>query len=242
MARSGSASRPMERSTETRRALVKAAIEVLRSDGFAKATARAVAARAGCNQSLVFYHFGSVVNLLLAALDEISTQRRERYQKALAGVSKPSELVDLAARVFSEDLDTGDAALLVEMIAGANSTPGLGAEVKARVEPWTAFAALALESTVGELPFAGLAPPKEIAHAVVALYLGLELLSHLDGDRSGALALFDRARKLASLADLFARTESAGTDSAGTESAGTESAGTESAGSGSPSKSSEDEQ
>jgi len=44
--------------------------------------------------------------------------------------------------------------------------------------------------------------PTEIAHAVVALYLGLELLSHLDGDRQPALALFERARQLAMLADL----------------------------------------
>lgn len=204
MARSGSASRPMERSAETRRALVEAAIDVLRTEGFAKATARTIATRAGCNQSLVFYHFGSVVNLLLVALDQVSAQRRERYETALGGVRKPSELVELAARVFREDLDTGDAAVLVEMIAGATSTPGLGAEVKSRVEPWTEFAAAALEKTADELPLAGLAPPREIAHAVVALYLGLELLSHLDGDRSGALALFDRARTLAALADLIA--------------------------------------
>jgi AcrR family transcriptional regulator len=208
MVRSGSASRPMERSTETRRALVEASIVVLRTEGFAKATARTIAARAGCNQSLVFYHFGSVVNLLLAALDEVSAQRRERYEAALVGVGKPSELVELAARIFSEDLDTGDAAVLVEMIAGSTSTPGLGAEVMSRVAPWTEFASAALEKTVGELPLAGLAPPKEIAHAVVALYLGLELLSHLDGDRSRAIALFDRARKLAALADLVGGTVS----------------------------------
>jgi hypothetical protein len=42
----------------------------------------------------------------------------------------------------------------------------------------------------------------EIAHALVALYLGLELLSHLDGDSAPALALFARARQLAPLLDL----------------------------------------
>ena len=50
-----------------------------------------------------------------------------RYAAALAEVSGPSELVKLAARVFREDLDSGDAALLVEMIAGASSTPGSSA-------------------------------------------------------------------------------------------------------------------
>src|ERR1039457_4387185 len=192
----------MERSSDTRRALVDAAVDVLRHDGFSAATARSIAARAGCTQGLVFYHFGCMVNLLLAALDEVSAQRRERYEEALAGVDRPSELVELAAQIFSEDLDTGDATLLVEMIAGATSTPGLGAQVKARVEPWTQFAVAALDQTLHGSPLAGVVAPAEIAHAVVALYLGLELLSHLDGDRTAALDLFDRARQLAALADL----------------------------------------
>jgi hypothetical protein len=50
--------------------------------------------------------------------------------------------------------------------------------------------------------------PAEIAHAVVALYLGLELLSHLDGDRTPALRLFERARQLAAFADLITGTAS----------------------------------
>jgi hypothetical protein len=41
--------------------------------------------------------------------------------------------------------------------------------------------------------------PDVAAHAVVALYLGLEMLAHLDGDRTRALALFARARQLAVL-------------------------------------------
>src|ERR1700723_139243 len=116
----------MQRSSDTRRALVDAAVDVLRHDGFAAATARSIAERAGCNQGLVFYHFGSVVNLLLAAMDQVSSERRERYENALSEVEGMRDLMNLAARVFSEDLDTGDAALLVEMIAGSSSTPGLG--------------------------------------------------------------------------------------------------------------------
>jgi AcrR family transcriptional regulator len=201
--RSGSATRPDLRSTHTRRALIDAALEVLQSRGFAGATARAIGAQAGCNQGLVFYHFGSVVELLLAALDDVSARRRARYEAALAGVTRPSELIELAARIFREDLDSGDAAVLVEMMAGAASTPGLGAEVKARVAPWTAFARDALAGVLGpSLPAA--VGVEELAHGVVALYLGLELLSHLDGDRGPALALFDRGRQLAGLADALA--------------------------------------
>src|SRR5579872_4161090 len=150
MVRTGSARRPDERSADTRRALVGAALDVLRSEGFAGATARTIAGRAGCNQGLVFYHFGSVVNLLLAALDDVSTRRRARYEAALQSVDTASGLVALAAQIFSEDLDCGDAAVLVEMIAGAASTPGLGAAVKERIGPWNDFAVAALQSVLGQ--------------------------------------------------------------------------------------------
>jgi AcrR family transcriptional regulator len=202
MPRTGSASCPSVRAAATRQALVEAAVEVLRHEGFSAATARTIAARAGCNQGLVFYYFGSVVGLLLAALDEVSQQRLRRYEAALAAVGGLSDLVGLAAQIFAEDLRSGDAALLVEMIAGATSTPGLGAAVKSRLAPWTQFAAAALEPLSSQSPLAGLVGPDEIAHAMVALYLGLELVSHLDGDSAPALALFDRARRLAPLLDM----------------------------------------
>jgi hypothetical protein len=45
-------------------------------------------------------------------------------------------------------------------------------------------------------------PAKDLAHAVVAGFLGLEQLANLDGDRTAALAQFDRASALALLADM----------------------------------------
>lgn len=40
-------------------------------------------------------------------------------------------------------------------------------------------------------------PVADAVYAVVALHLGLEMLSHLDGDRTPALAVFDQASQLA---------------------------------------------
>ena len=67
----------------TRDALIDGAIAALKEEGFAGASAREIARRAGCNQGLVFYHFGSVANLLLAALDDVSETRRTHYQEAV---------------------------------------------------------------------------------------------------------------------------------------------------------------
>src|ERR1035441_5527147 len=82
------------RSAETRRLLVQAAITTLKEDGYGGASARAIAERAGSNQGLIFYHFGSVANLLLAALDAVSSARMEQYGESVSSVGTPSELVD----------------------------------------------------------------------------------------------------------------------------------------------------
>ena len=178
--------------------LVEAAIETLKAEGYAGASARAIAVRAGTTQGLVFYHFGSVANLLLAALDSVSDRRLARYGAAVDRVTTPTELVDVATDIFGEDLDAGYVAVLVEMIAGASSTPGLGPEVAARLGPWFSFAEQAVTGALGP-PLGALLPPGDVAYAIVALYLGLEMLTHLDGDRTRALDLFAHAKGLAAL-------------------------------------------
>lgn len=203
MARPGTSSRLVTegvgRSTATKGVLVEAAIETLKAEGFAGASARAIAGRAGCNQALIFYHFGSVVSLLLAALDAVSRSRLERYSAAVEHVGSPRELAEVAAEIFREDIDAGYVKVLVEMIAGASSTPGLGAEVALRIAPWKHFAQQIIDATLGDSAIGSVIPSSELAYGVVALYLGLELLSHLDGDRAAALSLFDRAEQLAVL-------------------------------------------
>jgi AcrR family transcriptional regulator len=190
-----------ERSAEVRAALIAAAIDALRETGFVGASAREIAGRAGCSQALVFYHFGSVTDLLLAALDEVSTLRMEAYRGLLDQASSATALVESAREIFLADLDAGYVRVLVEMITGAHSVPGLGPQVAQRLAPWREFAETAAQQAVGRSPLARLLPPEEGAHAVVAGFLGLELLASLDGDRSAAMALFDRARALARLLD-----------------------------------------
>jgi AcrR family transcriptional regulator len=194
LARGGTA-----RSTETRQLLVEAAIATLKEDGFAGASARAIAERAGSNQGLIFYHFGSVASLLLAALDAVSAERLARYGTMVDRAGSLPELVEAATAVFREDLDAGYVTVLAEMIAGASTTPGLGAEVAARIGSWTDFTERAIEDALGDSPLGGVLPASDVAYGIVALYLGLEMLSHLEGDRTPAMALFAHAAQIAGL-------------------------------------------
>ena len=204
MARSGVPSRPRascSAGSNTRRALIEAAVKVLKSRGFNGASARAIATEAGVNQALVFYHFGTVAELLLAALDEVSTHRLRRYSTDLAEVMDPASLIALATKVFREDIDSGDISVLAEMIAGSSSNPELGAEVAKRIAPWKDFASAAIESGFTASGLASLLPMGEASHAVVAVYLGLEMLSHLEGDRTAATLLFEQLARLAPILD-----------------------------------------
>ncbi|MHA6759773.1 TetR/AcrR family transcriptional regulator [Streptacidiphilus sp. PAMC 29251] len=192
-------------SEETKAALVEAAISALRENGFAGASAREIAQRSGCNQALIFYHFGTVARLQLAALDAVSATRDARYREMVAESHGLAALVRAARAVFDEDLDQGHVTVLVEMIAAAQFNPELRPEVAARIRPWREFAAGTVKDALAGSPAARLLPPDELAHAVVAMYLGLEMLANLEGEREPALALFDRVGKIASLLDIFKR-------------------------------------
>ncbi len=186
---------------DTRATLIAAAADALREDGFAAASARRIAQRAGCNQALVFYHFGSVHDLLLAALKEVSAQRMAAYRGLLERTGTLAELINSAREVFEADLDAGHVRVLTEMISGAPSVPGLGERVAAVLTPWRSFAADAVRGVLAVSPVAALVPAEQAAHAVVAGLLGLELLASLDGDKAAALALFDRARVIGDALD-----------------------------------------
>ncbi|GAA4844212.1 hypothetical protein GCM10023221_23070 [Luteimicrobium xylanilyticum] len=187
------------RTAATRRALLDAATDALREVGYAGASAREIARRAGCNQALVFYHFDSVTGLLLAALDDVSERRLAAYQATLAGARTLRELVDAAERVLAEDLEAGHVAVLTELLVAAASVPGLDVEVEARLEPWRGLAQDAVARVFELVPLAGVLPVDDAAHVVVATLLGLELLAGVGDGRATTDRLFDRARAVATL-------------------------------------------
>jgi len=198
MATSGarrSAGASASRSTATRRALLDAAVEALRKVGFAGASAREIARRAGSTQSQVFYHYTSVVDLLLAALDEVSDRRLAHYQPLLEAAQTPADLLGALKTVIKSDLASGDLRVLAEMIAGAAVVPGLDEQVRHRLGPWFDFAETAVTKAVAGTPFAAFVPVKDIAHAVVAGVLGLEMLDSL-GEHDRTAHLLSEGSKL----------------------------------------------
>ncbi len=89
------------------------------------------------------------------------------------------------------------------MVSGAVSDPTLGAAVAARIEPWIEMVDRKLEQLLGATPWRSLASPRDLAFGLVALYFGVDMLSHLQGDHSRAQSLLDLATRLSALADAF---------------------------------------
>jgi AcrR family transcriptional regulator len=187
----------------TKLQIAEAALETLKANGFAGASARAIAHAGGFNQALIFYHFGSVQNALLAALDLISERRLADYGPAFEKARTASELGRLARSIYDEDLERGYITALGEMVSGGVSDPLLGAEVAARIEPWIVMVEHKLEDLLAGSPLRALVSPSDLAFGIVSLYFGVDMLSHMQRDRARAESLLDLAARLAALGETF---------------------------------------
>jgi AcrR family transcriptional regulator len=184
----------------TKSKLVEAALETLKSKGFAGASAREIARTGGLNQALVFYHFGSVQSLLLAALDLVSERRLSSYGSRFEDARSVPELAVLAREIYAEDLQNGYVTVLGEMVAGGVSDPELGPEVVARMQPWVEMVERKLRELLAGSPLASIVPARDVAFAVIALYLGVDMLSQLQGDHARAESLLDLGVRYAPVA------------------------------------------
>lgn len=185
----------------TKLQIVEAALQALKMQGFAGSSARAIAREGGFNQALIFYHFGSVRNLLLAGFDLISERRMKEYGPAFESAQTASELARLARTIYNEDLERGYVTALGEMVSGGVADAALGAQVAARIEPWVDMVERKLEQLLTGSPLRALGSPRDLAFGIVAAYFGVDMLSHLQRDQTRAESLLDLATRLAALAD-----------------------------------------
>jgi AcrR family transcriptional regulator len=190
--------------TATRDRILEAAFQTLRQEGYAGTSARAIARRGGFNQALIFYHFGSLTDLLLAAMDRVGEGRRRRYEEVLGAGTGPLEFVAQARQLYAEDLDSGHSTVVAELFAAASANPVLRTQMLQRMKPWLEFTEALIQRFVAGSPLASVVETQATAGAVLALYIGMDLLIHLDGDRSRATAMFDAGDRLAAtVAPLF---------------------------------------
>jgi AcrR family transcriptional regulator len=168
--------------TDTRTRLMDGAIEALRTHGIAGVSARTIATAAGASQALVFYHFGSVDELLTAACLRSTEQEVEAYRERFAAVSSLRELQTVGREMYAESRDVGNVAVLAQLLAGAQTNPGIAAAMKASLDLWFAQIETTLARVLADSPIADIADSEGLARALSASFIGLELLAGVDPD------------------------------------------------------------
>lgn len=186
---------------ETKRKLLDATVETLRDQGIAGVSARAIAATAGVNQALVFYHFGSVGGLLAAACTVSATERAGLYRERFAEVTSLRELLTVGRSLHEAEHRAGNVAVMAQTLAGSQRDPELAAATAAALNVWVAELEVLLDRILGGSPLAEIADIPGLARVIAATFIGLELY---DGaDPQGAQRALDALDALGSIFELI---------------------------------------
>ncbi|SDP98034.1 regulatory protein, tetR family [Lentzea jiangxiensis] len=185
---------------DTRQRLIDGAIETIRTHGLTGTTARSIAATAGVNQALVFYHFGTVHDLLQAACLAATRARVELFAERLEHVTDLRQLLALGRALHDEERAEGNVMVLAQLLAGAQTDPDLAEATAASLRLWISPIEGALTRLLAGSPVSELVDTPGLARAVSAGFIGLELYEGVDPD--GAKAALDSLDRLAVLVEV----------------------------------------
>lgn len=127
----------------TRRMLLDATMQIMLEEGYAGATSRRVAARAGVKPALVHYYFPNMDELYLAVFREGARANLDKQQEALASAKPLSAL-------WEEASEPRGARLLMEFMALANHRKAIRAEIALWAERWRDVQITALDEILRE--------------------------------------------------------------------------------------------
>jgi AcrR family transcriptional regulator len=173
----------------TRDRLLAAAAEALARDGLSGVSARAIASRAGVNQALVFYHFGSVSDLLEAAVRRSVDLAVASYRDRFADVGSLGELLALGRDLHRMERRRGNVAQMAQVMSGAQRDPILAKAGRYAMQRWTSEIEAVLARLLPGSVVEGLVDPRGLARAVAGGSIGLELYAGVD--RAGAESALD---------------------------------------------------
>ena len=190
MARSGRKRRGEVQSRATRTALIEATVAVLADEGFSATSARAVATRAGVAPGGVFYHFGSMDELLAEVFTTCLDRRIARLRSALdvpaAGV--PTAFTEAVRHEFAHP----ESRALLELVVGAITSPLLGERVRDGLDRSFRFTREMLEHVLAGSPLAAAFPLDLMAQIAASAFFGLAVMdlvgAQVDIDGMTALA------------------------------------------------------
>src|SRR6476661_2144873 len=133
----------------TREALIEATAQIMLDEGYAGATSRRVAARAGVKPALVHYYFPNMDELYLAVFREGARANLDRQSDALVVSARPLRAL------WDEASEPRGARLLLEFMALANHRKAIRAEIALWAERWRDAQITALDQILRDHHSAG---------------------------------------------------------------------------------------
>ncbi|HYN97348.1 MAG TPA: TetR/AcrR family transcriptional regulator [Pilimelia sp.] len=185
---------------DTKQRLLDGAVSAIREHGIAGVSARTIAAAAGVNQALVFYHFGSVDELLVAACQASTAERVAAYADRFAAVQSLRELLAVGRDLHARERELGNVSVLAQLLAGAQNDPALAGPTAAALQLWIDELTGTLHRLLAGSPVAEVADVPGLARAVAAAFVGLELYDGVDP--AGAAQALTALDQLALLVDV----------------------------------------
>ena len=175
----------------TREKLLEATADLLTEEGLAGISARSIAGRAGVNQALVFYHFGTVSELLEAAVRRSVDLAVASYTDRFGDVGSVAELLALGRDLHRAERSRGNVAQMAHVMAGAQGDEGLARAGRYAMQRWTGEIEAVLARLLPGSPLEGMVTSAGLAGVLAATAIGLQLYGGVDraGDESAREAL-----------------------------------------------------
>jgi AcrR family transcriptional regulator len=159
---------------QARTAIVDAAVACLATDGFSATSARAVAERAGIAPGGVFYHFGSMDELLAVVFERCLDARLARMASVLEA---PPDGVPVALRdAVQAEFAHPEGRALLELVVGAAASPVLAGRVQVGIARSFTFTRGVVDRMLDGSPLAAVLPLDLVAQIAASAFFGLQVL------------------------------------------------------------------
>ena len=189
------------RREQARDRILRATVDTLAQQGYAGTTARAIALRGGFAPGVIYYHYTDLDDLFRQTMRFVSDGRMDRYREQVVGVTSAVELLERLRVLHDEDVASGHISAVQELIAGGSEP--VTDQIRTEVRRWQDLAEEVIGALVAQTPFAPFIPVRQAAEAVIAFYLGLEMLQQIDVDPSRTDTFFASAQQAAVFFDTF---------------------------------------
>lgn len=166
----------------TAESLVAATARLMVTSGIGSLSARAIAREADVNQALVFYHFGSVANLVRAAAEQSTRAAIDRYRDRFAAATSLTELLAVGRDLHQTEHRHGHVRVLAQLLAASQSDTELAAVARASLDLWVTEITAVTDRLLRGSPIADLVDPADLARTISASFIGLELYAGADPD------------------------------------------------------------